>query len=158
MLLQEYNDGRNDLPKLLIVGDGSLRSTLDTFIRKAGLSEKVTTLGWVNRERFLRLLTSASALIVPSIWPENAPLVALEALSLGTPVVGSDRGGLPEITSNVSNELTFSWERKDDLIRAILYAMSCPGIRDKARNAYQRYYTPERYIASYMQLIHAFNP
>lgn len=36
------------------------------------------------------------ACLVPSLWWENQPLVVLEALSNGIPVIGSDRGGIPE--------------------------------------------------------------
>ena len=34
--------------------------------------------------------------LMPSVWWENQPLVAIEAMINGIPVVGSDRGGIPE--------------------------------------------------------------
>ena len=42
----------------------------------------------------------ALVVIVPSRWPEPFGRVALEALMMGTPVVASKRGGLPEIIKN----------------------------------------------------------
>lgn len=44
-----------------------------------------------------RVLASLDALVVPSIWWENSPLVALEALAAGVPVVASAIGGIPEL-------------------------------------------------------------
>jgi glycosyltransferase involved in cell wall biosynthesis len=36
-------------------------------------------------------------LAVPSVWPENLPTVAIEALAIGRPIVGSNIGGIPEL-------------------------------------------------------------
>jgi len=38
--------------------------------------------------------------MMPSLWWENQPLVAIEAMINGIPVVGSDRGGIPETLGN----------------------------------------------------------
>lgn len=44
-----------------------------------------------------RLMAEADWIVIPSVWPENAPLVALEARAAGRPVICSDIGGLPEL-------------------------------------------------------------
>lgn len=44
-----------------------------------------------------RLMAEADWIVLPSVWPENAPLVALEARAAGRPVICSDVGGLPEL-------------------------------------------------------------
>jgi len=46
------------------------------------------------------MMAKAKALALPSIWPEPLPSVAIESISLGVPVVGSNRGGIPEIVGN----------------------------------------------------------
>ena len=43
------------------------------------------------------LLASVDVVVIPSLWAENAPLVALEARAAGTPVIASRLGGLPEL-------------------------------------------------------------
>ncbi|MFZ8831874.1 MAG: glycosyltransferase, partial [Thermodesulfobacteriaceae bacterium] len=46
---------------------------------------------------YFRLMAGAGATVLPSVWPEPLPTVAVESISLGVPVVGSGLGGIPEI-------------------------------------------------------------
>lgn len=62
-------------------------------------------LGWpidgpVTPEQVPALLARATALVVGSVWPENAPLVVLEARAAGCPVVAPRIGGLPELVED----------------------------------------------------------
>lgn len=57
----------------------------------------VRVLGKRPVEEVRRLMLGARAVVVPSVWPENCPMVVLEALSVGTPIVGSSIGGIPEL-------------------------------------------------------------
>ena len=53
--------------------------------------------GAVPHEAVAELLASARALVLGSIWPENAPLVILEARAAGCPVIAPDIGGISEL-------------------------------------------------------------
>jgi len=48
-------------------------------------------------------MVNADVLVVPSIWQENLPGVAIQALSFGIPVIASDIGGIPEIVEHEQN-------------------------------------------------------
>jgi glycosyltransferase involved in cell wall biosynthesis len=84
----------------VVVGDaptGSTHGTLDDFRRHAaarGLGGRVTFLGF--RKDAVALVRGFTVLAVPSVSPDPCPRVVLEALAVGTPVVGSASGGIAE--------------------------------------------------------------
>lgn len=65
--------------------------------RMAGGDARIRFRGSFREGEQPRVLASVDALVVPSVWWENSPLVALEALAAGVPVIASAIGGLPEI-------------------------------------------------------------
>jgi glycosyltransferase involved in cell wall biosynthesis len=66
------------------------------FIRKNGLSDFVNMLGVVAGSEKARLLSEAEAFIFPPIAPEGQPLVILEAMSAGLPVIATPQGAIAE--------------------------------------------------------------
>jgi glycosyltransferase involved in cell wall biosynthesis len=79
--------------ELRIVGSGSGERRL----RELARGMRVHFGGFVGDEALWELMRGARVVVVPSLWPEAFGLVALEAMSVGTPVIVSDRGALPEI-------------------------------------------------------------
>ncbi len=66
------------------------------------------------------------ALIVPSIWFENAPLTIQEAFSAGVPVICSDIGGMKELVQPGANGLHFRAGSSDDLRRVLRSCIEDP--------------------------------
>jgi len=155
LLLEAYKELANYTGlKLAIVGDGMLRRKVDRLIHEYALESIVISLGWVDRSLLYALLRDATGLVIPSVCPDNAPLVSLEALSVGTSVVGSDRGGLPEILSTLDRELVFSWEHNGDLRRAVGFLLeNYENLAKKAYKAYRENFSAEAYLTSYAKLL-----
>ena len=84
-------------------GDDSYRPRLTPLIAQAG----VTMHGAIPHERVPEALARLDVLVVPSIWPENSPLVIREAFLAGVPVVASRIGGIPEAVTDGVNGLLF---------------------------------------------------
>ncbi len=82
--------------RLLIAGDGEHRRALERTAVRLGVEEAVTFLGRCDAARVRVLLAGAGALAVPSIY-EGMPLVVLEAMEAGVPVVASRVSGIPEV-------------------------------------------------------------
>jgi len=85
--------------KLKIVGLGPEEKKLIQLTESLDLKKQVLFLGWKQGIELQKLISSAKALVLPSRWLENFPLIALESLALGTPIVASDIGGIPEIVN-----------------------------------------------------------
>jgi glycosyltransferase involved in cell wall biosynthesis len=81
---------------LLIAGAGELAETVRAEIFKLGLSGQVTMLGAVPPTQLAKLQQVCSAFVLTSAY-EGLPLVALEALACGTPVITTDCGETPKL-------------------------------------------------------------
>ena len=79
----------------VVVGDGTLSSRVRAE-RDIGHMTHVELLGEKSHERVQELLRGLSVLVITSRW-EGLPLIALEAMAAGVPVVATKVGGLPEV-------------------------------------------------------------
>ncbi len=71
--------------------------------QKIGEDPTIRLAGILPRERLGEALAEADWLALPSIWPENSPIVVLEALAAGVPVLASAVGGIPEAVRQGEN-------------------------------------------------------
>jgi glycosyltransferase involved in cell wall biosynthesis len=85
--------------RLRIVGDGSERRNLEHMTQELGLSSKTEFVGSVSVEAIPGLLADVSAVVMPSVWEDVAPLAASEQLMQGNLLIASDIGGLGEIVN-----------------------------------------------------------
>jgi glycosyltransferase involved in cell wall biosynthesis len=79
-----------------IAGEGWDRPRLEILASKLGLNNRITWHGWCNSEKINTLYDECFAVIFPSVWPEPAGLVTLEAYARYRPVIASAVGGIPE--------------------------------------------------------------
>jgi glycosyltransferase involved in cell wall biosynthesis len=80
---------------LMIVGDGSLRNSLEQRANVSGLKGRVHFEGHISdRNRLIDLYQKASLFVMPS-HHEGLPTVILEAMACGCPVLATDVGGVP---------------------------------------------------------------
>jgi glycosyltransferase involved in cell wall biosynthesis len=86
----------------LIVGDGNLRGDLEDQVRSLGISKSVFFLG--EQTAIARIISLVDVLIMPSVH-EGLPLVALESMAMGRPVVGYNVKGISDIITHQSNGL-----------------------------------------------------
>ncbi len=89
---------------LAIAGDGPERSVLEDRVRSLGLDGRVRFLGSLDRDRVLRLFHAADASLLSSSW-ENLPHTVVESLAVGTPVIATAVGGVPEVVRHEENGL-----------------------------------------------------
>ena len=88
--------------ELVLAGDGEMRRDIEELIRECGLGESVRITGWISGEQVLRELQAARALVLPS-FAEGLPVVIMEAMALGRPVISTFVAGIPELVQAGEN-------------------------------------------------------
>ncbi len=81
---------------LALVGDGEMRPELERAIAERGLSDRVTLTGWLPEAGVRAELDRAHALVLPS-FAEGLPVVIMEAMAAGRPVISTHVAGIPEL-------------------------------------------------------------
>lgn len=87
---------RHPALRLTLVGDGEMRGAIEAAIREHGLERHVTITGWVDEDRVRAELAAAHALVLPS-FAEGLPMVVMEAMAAGRPVIATLVAGIPEL-------------------------------------------------------------
>jgi colanic acid/amylovoran biosynthesis glycosyltransferase len=82
--------------ELVIVGDGSMRGEIEQLVDQLGLRDSVRITGFLDNYGVLQELVAARALVLPS-FAEGLPVVIMEALALGRPVISTYVAGIPEL-------------------------------------------------------------
>ncbi len=88
--------------ELSFVGDGPLRPEIEARIAANDLQDIVSITGWVDANRVRRDLQASRALVLPSL-AEGLPVVIMESLGLGRPVLSTYIAGIPELVKSGVN-------------------------------------------------------
>lgn len=113
--------------RVILVGDGDLRGTLEELINRNSISGIVRLLGW--REDVPKLLGALDVFVLPSRW-EGLPLAIIEAMAAALPVVASDIPGNRDLVSEGVDGHLF---RDDDYVGLADHLQSLITQRERAR-------------------------
>ena len=91
---------RSGVPiELVLAGDGEMRAEIEARIARSGLQRQVRITGWIGSNEVRDEILAARALVLPS-FAEGLPVVLMEAMALGRPVVTTYVAGIPELVRN----------------------------------------------------------
>ena len=90
--------------KLIIIGGGPL---LDIYKKKYQY-DNIEFSGQMSPEELFPIVRKARFLVIPSVWYENSPHSLIESLLMGTPVLGSRIGGIPEMITEGEDGFLFT--------------------------------------------------
>lgn len=84
--------------RLTLVGDGELHGQIEAAIASTGLGDRIHLAGWQDEAGVKQALANATALILPS-FAEGLPVVVMEAMAAGRPVIATTIAGVPELVT-----------------------------------------------------------
>ena len=153
ILIEAFARVRQAAPQaeLSIYGYGDLQENLSAQIAKLGLEGRARLEGRTGNSA--ETLQDLDVFVFSSV-NEGLPLVILEAMAAGLPIVTTDVGGIPEVLSKESAWLCPPGE-PDALARAMLQAANCTDLRERgeiARRLAANRYGLEQMAASYQDL------
>ncbi|MDD2680872.1 MAG: glycosyltransferase family 4 protein [Patescibacteria group bacterium] len=135
--------------KLKIVGRGPAEDALKIMAKD---NKNIEFIGWQDGAVLGDLISKAKAVLIPSRWLENFPLNALESISLGTPVIASNIGGLPEIINNTNGALVKVDDSKEltEVMMSIVTG-SLSWTRENVKLSAEKY-TPENNLQKVLKI------
>jgi colanic acid/amylovoran biosynthesis glycosyltransferase len=113
--------------EMVIVGDGPLRGELERLIDQYGMRGRVWITGFLDNHGVRCELKSARALVMPS-FAEGLPVVIIEALALGRPVISTYIAGIPELVEPGRN----GWLVPAGVVQPLVAAMATALTADTA--------------------------
>lgn len=104
LLIRQFMDIDNPQMRLLIAGIGISVYYEERLKKIASVDKRIKFLGYTKQTEFF---SQIDVLVVPSIWPDTFPTVAIESCACFVPVIASKEGGLPEIVHDGRNGILF---------------------------------------------------
>jgi colanic acid/amylovoran biosynthesis glycosyltransferase len=119
--------------EVALIGDGPLRPELERLASDLGVTDRVRFVGWLSREAMPRAMAEADCMVAPSVTAadgdmEGLPLVIVEAMATGLPVIGTRHSGIPEAVLDGQNGLIVEERDVAGLAEAIV-TMANPALR-----------------------------
>jgi glycosyltransferase involved in cell wall biosynthesis len=124
----------------VVVGDGPDRPTLESLCRQLGLGGSVELVGRRTRAEIAAHVADADVLVAPSVPTsggkrEGIPVVLMEAMSAGLPVVSSRISGIPELVHDGVNGLLTEPFDTSQIADALERLARDPALRDRLGTA-----------------------
>jgi glycosyltransferase involved in cell wall biosynthesis len=129
-----------------VVGDGPLRDEVERACARPG--SRLVYLGHKSRSEVIGQMKSAAVLLVPSVCYEGFPVVIVEALSFGLPIISARIGGLPDIVQDGHSGVLFEPGVPSALLEALRTFVGdtnrIEAMRQASRGQFERHYTEQK--------------
>lgn len=146
--------------RLIMAGGGPV-DAYRAMAAHLGILDRVTFTGWISQQDARAIMVNSHALILPA-YDEGLPLVILEALASGTPVICTPVGSIPEVLQDQRTALFVAPGDEAAIARAITTLIDQPETRTELAAAgavlYERLFTMDAFARSMGSLYAALTP
>ncbi len=127
----------------LVIGQGPEEKMLRQLVQEYGLDDRVHLLGAMPQERVRELLRQADIFVLPCVVASDGdrdgiPVVLIEAMAMGLPVISTSLSGIPELIENGVSGWVVSPQDEEELARAVAILLRDPQQRAKMGAAGRR--------------------
>lgn len=130
-LLNSIAHIKDDNIVLMVVGDGNLKQHYINITNEKGLSEKVIFVGRITHEFLASYYAASDLVVLPSTTTENFPLILLEAMASGKPVICTNLPGVRTIVDDGIDGFVAEARNVDDLTLKIKLLLENESLRIK---------------------------
>ena len=120
--------------KLIIIGDGPEKKDLKKMANELNLSNNIEFLGEIKNTEIPKYYCISDIFIIPSIvvggHTEGLGVVTIEAMACGTPVIGSNVGGIPDVIKDGYNGFLVEEKSPNELEDKIIKILSDKNIKE----------------------------
>jgi len=117
--------------QFVFAGGGPIEDIVDAAQNSAA---NIKNVGYQRGEALKKLISEARFTVINSEWYENCPFSVMEAQMYGTPVMGADIGGIPELIQNGKTGLLFQSGNVDEMAEKISALWRNPGLLEEMTN------------------------
>ncbi|HEV8238677.1 MAG TPA: glycosyltransferase [Thermoanaerobaculia bacterium] len=117
--------------EVVLFGDPDVFPDYTSRLRRAAAALPVRFAGPFDHRDTADVYSQIDVLVVPSLWPENSPLVIHEAFQAGVPVIGARIGGIPELVQDGVSGLLYDAFSPAALAAALRRLLDEPGLRER---------------------------
>ena len=121
---------RNPNTRLMLVGDGEDREKLEGLVGEFDLKKCVSFVGRVQNEKVPVYMAASDVFVLPSL-SEGFPVVSLEAMASGLPIIATNVGGLPEVVQNGENGFLIEPRNSEEIAEKILLILRDNRLRER---------------------------
>lgn len=93
----------------VILGHGNHQAKCEALVKKLGLEDRVSFPGFIPQEQLKEYYKEATAVAIPSVWPEPIATIGLEVSRYALPMVAFDAGGIPDYLRDGQNGYLIAW-------------------------------------------------
>ncbi len=110
---------------LTLIGDGPERSSIKALISERALNRNITLTGYLNQKEVAERLSQSDILILPS-FAEGVPVVLMEAMACGLPVITTRIAGIPELVQDGQSGVLLPPGDTESLTKQIVELLNDP--------------------------------
>jgi len=144
--------------KFLVGGDGYLQNRIEKYLEAENLNHKVKLGGWIPHYKLPDYLNGLKLLVIPS-YTESGPIIALEAMSCGTPILATRVGHVLNMVEDGETGFIVENNSPECIAKGVIRALNYPNLDEIVKNArelVEKEFTYEAAVEGYSKILENF--